>query len=240
MKRSFTTNEFYHLFNRGVDKRKIFLNKNDYIRFIHDLYEFNDIKPAFQFSRSNRHYVGRRTSNTSNIEDRNRRDRDCLVNIHVFTLMPNHHHGLIEQLTEGGISLFMKKLHGGYARAFNEKYKRSGYLFQGRFKEVYTKSDTQLAFLICYIHSNPLNIWKPNWKEKKLTDSEIKEALRFLENYRWSSHLDYMGIRNFPSVIHAEFLLKFFGGTKDYKIFFIDWLRQYKKNVEDVQGLTLE
>lgn len=225
MKRSFATDEFYHLFNRGVDKRKIFLDKSDHLRFIHDLYEFNDSKPALQFSRSN-------------IEDRRARDR--LVNIHAFTLMPNHHHGLIEQLKKDGITLFMKKLHGGYGRAFNEKHKRSGYLFQGRFKDVHVKGDIQLAYLVCYIHSNPLDIWRPDWKEKKLTTSEIKEALNFLENYRWSSHLDYLGIKNFPSIIHQDFLLKFFGGSEGYKEFFIDWLRQYEDKVKEIRDFTLE
>jgi len=211
------------------------MNKNDYVRFIHDLYEFNDSKPAPQFSRANRFYVGRRTSNINDCQA-----RDCLVNIHAFALMPNHHHGLIEQLKKNGLTLFMKKLHGGYGRAFNEKHKRSGYLFQGRFKDVHVKGDTQLAYLVCYIHSNPLDIWKSRWKEKKLTNSEIREALKFLEKYRWSSHLDYLGIENFPSVIHKDFLLKFFNGAKSYKEFFIDWLKQYQERIENIQDFTLE
>jgi len=236
MKRSFAINEFYHLFNRGVDKREIFLNRGDHIRFIHDLYEFNDINPAPEFSRHKN--VGHSTSHI--IFGRRNKNKDNLVNIHAFTLMPNHHHLLVEQIKEKGISLFMRKIHTGYTNAFNLKYKRSGHLFQGPFKDIYVKSDTQLAFLICYIHSNPLNIWKPGWKEKRLTNFEIKEALKFLENYRWSSHLDYLGIKNFPSVIHTNFLLKFFDGTKGYKEFFIDWIRQYKKNVEHFQDFILE
>lgn len=237
MSRYLAINEFYHLFDRGVEKRQIFMDKNDYFRFIHDLYEFNDVKPALQFGN-----VGRATSNTSsniasNIEERN---RDLLVNVHAFVLMPNHHHLLAEQLKDDGITLFMKKLHGGYARGFNEKHKRNGYLFQGRFKDVHVSRDKQLAHLVCYIHSNPLKIWKKNWKEKQLTKPEIKEALKFLEKYRWSSHLDYLGIKNFPSIINKEFLLEFFNGTEGYKKFFIDWLEQYEKNVDSIRKLVLE
>ena len=233
MGRIFATNEFYHLFNRGVDKRKIFMDRSDYLRFIHNLYEFNDVEPAPEFSRREQN-VG---FNKSHIEDLG--VRDCLVNLHAFVLMPNHHHGLAEQLKEGGITLFMKKLHIGYANAFNPKYERSGHLFQGAFKDVHVKDDIQLGHLVCYIHSNPLELWKSKWKEK-LSFSEIKEALKFLENYRWSSHLDYLGIKNFPSLINNKFLPEFFGGTEGYKEFFIDWLRQYKININSIQDLALD
>ena len=112
MRRSFATNGFYHLFNRGVDKREIFIDKNDYIRFIHDLYEFNDSQPAPEFSRRDQ-YVGRRVSH---IERTTREPRDLLVNLGVFVLMPNHHHVLVEQLQEGGIliapvgNIFLQKM----------------------------------------------------------------------------------------------------------------------------------
>src|SRR4030066_839531 len=113
MSRKFLTNGFYHIFDRGVEKRNIFRDNGDYVRFVHDLYEFNDKKPAPPYIRRDRN-VGRATSYIK---------RDKLVNLHVFVLMPNHHHLLIEPLKENGIYLFMKKLHSGYARGFNEKHK---------------------------------------------------------------------------------------------------------------------
>jgi len=152
-------------------------------------------------------------------------------------LMPNHHHLLIEPVREEGISLFIRKVHGGYSRAFNLKHKRKGHLFESPFKVIRVEDDIHLGFLICYLHSNPLDLWKSNWKEDKLTDSEIRQALKFLEKYHWSSHLDYLGIKNFPSVISKEFLLEFFDGTEGYKRFFIDWLVQYKKNIKHVRDI---
>jgi len=229
-KRHFAISELYHIFDRGVEKRNIFRDNNDYIRFIHDLYEFNDKKPAPPYVRRENN-VGHRMSYI---------ERDKLVNIHAFVLMPNHHHLIIEPIKENGAYLFMKKLHCGYARGFNEKYKRSGYLFQGRYKDVYIKNDKQLAHLICYIHSNPLSLWKENWKEKKLTKLEIKQAIKFLEKYKWSSHPDYWGIKNFSSVIDNKFLLEFFGGQEKYRKFFIDWLEQYQKNETYIQELMLD
>lgn len=234
MRRSFATNEFYHLFDRGVDKRKIFLNKSDYLRFIHDLYEFNDTKPAVEFSRLHKNVGGRVSHIAFPIT---REKRDILVKIHAFILMPNHHHLLVEQVREGGVSLFIRKLHTGYTGAFNLKYKRKGHLFQGPFKSIYVKDDIHLGFLICYLHSNSLDLWRPNWKRKELTNSEFKKALKFLESYHWSSHLDYLGTKNFPSLIDKEFLLEFFDGTEGYRKFFIDWLKQYKKNVNYIEEL---
>ena len=185
MKRSFTTNEFYHIFDRGVDKRKIFLDKRDYIRFMHDLYEFNDINPAKQFFRFKKEEenVGNRVSNiVSNIESNivlsAGRRREVLVKIHAFVLMPNHYHLLVEQIKEGGITLFIRKLHVGYTKAFNSRYKRVGHLLQGPFKSIHIEDDIHLGFLICYLHSNPLDLWKANWKKNKLTDLEIKQALK--------------------------------------------------------------
>jgi len=204
---------FYHIFNRGVEKRKIFMDNTDRIRFIHDLYEFNDERHAPDFSR--RDFLN---------GERKGDQRAKLVNLLAFCLMTNHHHLLCEEIKEGGVSLFIKKLHGGYARAFNEKHKRSGYLFQGRYKKVKIESDRHLLQEICYIHSNPLNLWKPRWKEGKLSSSDIKEAIRFLEKYRWSSHLDYMGKRNFPSVTERNFLSGVFEEYGGYNKFFIDWL----------------
>ena len=267
MRRSFTTNEFYHIFDRGVDKRKIFLDNRDYIRFIHDLYEFNDINPAPEFSRCYSKNVGSRVSHieshieshtvshiVSHIESeegiRRRQRRVELVKIHGFVLMPNHHHLLVEQIKEGGVSLFMRKLHSGYTNAFNLRYKRKGHLFQGPFKSIHVENDIHLGFLICYLHSNPLDLWKINWKKNNLTDSETKEALKFLEKYRWSSHPDYLGLKNFPSLINKalinkaliskEFLLEFFDGREGYKDFFVDWLSQYKKNINYLEELIFD
>lgn len=251
MKRKFFNSEFYHIYNRGVDKRKIYIDKSDYLRFIHDLYEFNDKNPAPQFSRAynieklQKHqervkYVGNEVPNIEKNEGEKKRDnRQKLVKIHSFALMPNHYHLLIEQIREDGITLFMKKMDGGYSRGFNEKHKRKGHLFESPFKSVYIKDDIHFGFLICYLHANVLDLWKKNWKEKKLSDQEINQALKFLEKYKWSSHLDYIGRKSFSSIINKEFLLDFFDGYKGYKEFFIDWLNQYQKNIKHIKDLTI-
>src|SRR3989344_5901259 len=94
-KPQFVTDYFYHIYNRGVEKRKIFSDKNDYFRFIHDLYEFNDKVSAlnlrYKLSSLKLHEVQPREVSKS------KRKRELLVEILAFCLMPNHFHLLIRQ-----------------------------------------------------------------------------------------------------------------------------------------------
>jgi len=167
--------------------------------------------------------------------------REKLVNIAVWCLMPNHYHLFLYPLADRGISKFHKKFGGGFTNFFNIKYKRNGVLFQGKYKRIKVTNDIQALQLICYMHANPLDLWKPNWKEKGLTNLEIKDALEFLEKkYRWSSHLDWWGIKNFPSLIDTDFMRRFFRTPAEYREFFIDWLRYYAKNINSIQKFILE
>ncbi len=115
--------KYYHVLNRGVDKRSIFMDEKDYLRFIHDLYEFNDVNPVRQINyyyKNNHpqfHVVRRR-------EIGDKPKRKLLVKIHFFALMKNHYHLLLSPVVENGIALFIKKLNGGYSRYFNEKNER--------------------------------------------------------------------------------------------------------------------
>lgn len=224
---------FYHTYNRGVEKRKLFLENSDYARAVHDLYEFNDRKAALNVVRRNDWFT------TTSIREKESREK--LVGIITWCLMPNHYHLFSSPIKDNGLYIFHKKFGGGFANFFNTKYKRSGTLFQGRYKKVLVDNDTQALQLICYIHSNPLDLWKPNWKEKGLTNLEIQNALKFLEKeYRWSSHLDWWGIKNFPSLIDADSMTRFFTNSEEYRKFFVDWLRYYEKNTQSVKNFIID
>ena len=192
--------EFFHLINRGVEKRDVFLKEGDYIRFIHDMYVFND-------TRSAPNYVVK--------ERQSERQRKLLIHIHAFCLMPNHYHLLVSLVREGGISLFMQKLNMGYAKYFNEKYERTGVLWQGVFRKQHVVRDAHFIYIPYYIHLNPLDFKYPDWRKGSLRDST--GALAYLRKYRWSSHLDYCGIRNFPSVIYRPYLTEIFGNRSRYE-----------------------
>ena len=225
-KPQFTNNEIYHLYNRGVEKRNVYLDKQDHYRFIHCLYEFNDQAPA-----NNLWYHFNKNS-----EVQPRYKGDPLIEILAFCLMPNHYHLLVRQKAKKGIVQFMQKLGTGYTMYFNQKYDRVGGLFQGRFKAVPVTQNSHLLYLPYYIHLNPLDLIMPEWRQKEI--KSWSEAIKYLENYRWSSHLDYMGKENFPSVTRRGFLLKIFGGSKKYKEGFLNWLREF--NLDSIKDLTFE
>ncbi|MBI2046249.1 MAG: transposase [Parcubacteria group bacterium] len=234
-------NEFFHLLNRGVDKRNIFLDERDYFRFIHNLFEFNDINNVNPNS-SNRVFKSKSHNSQwldigcPTIGKTERRPRKLLVNIHFFCLMPNHYHLLVSPLVENGISYFMKKLNMGYSKYFNEKYDRSGALFQGKYKSVHIERDAHFLWIPYYIHFNPLELKFPSWKHEKVSD--YKQAMKYLESYRWSSHLDYLGKKNFPSVTQRDFFLESFGGEKKYQNSVSESLSEI--NISDMENITLE
>ena len=198
--------EFSHLLNRGVDKRDIFLDKQDYHRFIYNLSIFNDAQDLDPNHN--------KRSDKESLESNFGINKQPLVHIHFFCLMPNHYHLMVSPVTEDGISRFMKKLNMGYARYFNEKNDRTGALFQGKYKSILIEKDAHFLYLPYYIHFNPLDLKIPEWREHKIRNP--KKALEYLYSYRWSSHRDYMGIKNFPCATQRKFFLELFGGEKKY------------------------
>jgi len=193
--------DFYHVFNRGVEKRKTFLSSGDYLRFIHDLYVFND-------ERSAPNYI------TKERQRESLHSRKLLVYIHAFCLMPNHYHLLISPAIENGIPLFIKKLAMGYAKYFNEKYSRSGSLWQGKYKKKLIEKDAHYLYIPYYIHLNPLDLSMPGWRNGKIINTQ--RAIEKLRDYRWSSHLDYSGIKNFPSILYKNEISELLGPQKNY------------------------
>ncbi len=225
-----------------MERIKLFLEDSDYFRGVHDLYEFNDTMAASNLRRSIVRFTkSNNLSNNSAKSNNLDKPREKLVDIGVWSLMPNHYHLFSSPIKDNGLPVFHKKFGVGFANFFNTKYERSGALFQGRYKKVPVVNDNQALQLICYIHANPLDLWKPNWKEKGLTNSEIQNALKFLEKeHRWSSHLDWWGIKNFPSLIDTKLMSRFFKDSEEYRKFFTDWLRYYEKNTQDIKKFIIE
>ncbi|MCL5667083.1 MAG: transposase [Patescibacteria group bacterium] len=119
-----------------------------------------------------------------------------------YCLMPNHFHFLIRQNTEIAISDFISKLCSSYGKFFNKKYEHAGGLFQDQFKAVRVENDSQLLWASAYIHNNP----------------KTAGLVQKLEDYAWSSYLDYIGKRQ-GTLCDKEFILKMIGGAEKYKRF---------------------
>jgi REP element-mobilizing transposase RayT len=170
--------EFYHVYNRGADKRILFTTSADYQRFLQTLYLANTSK---QFVLRD---VLRLGLSVYKIEK-----QDELVAIGTYCLMPNHFHLLITPLVEGGVAKFMNKLGTSYSSYFNKKYDRTGTLFEGRFKAKHASYDEYLKYLYSYIHLNPIKLMS---QTDAISTKEL--TLDFLRNYKYSSYQDYLGI----------------------------------------------
>ncbi len=231
IKPQFVIGEIYHIYNRGVEKRNVFLKDSDFLRFIYDLSEFNDEGSAIPLKLRQKRYE---------VEPRTSFAKKPLVDILAFSLMPNHFHLLLREKKEKGIIRFMQKLGTGYTMYFNKKQERVGSLFQGRFKAKLINREEYLEYILYYIHFNCLKLIDPKWSEKMIQD--YQKAINQLETYRWSSHLDYIGTKNFPSVTQREFLLKIIGGEEEYKNTIKEWLRSIsqKVKIEEFRDLTIE
>jgi putative transposase len=188
--------EFYHVMNCGVDKRNIVLDDADRRRFVRNLFEMNDSNPVFN------------TSRRFAIVEPVRHERDPLVQIHGWCLMNNHYHLLISELQENGVPRFLQKINMGYSKYFNEKYDRSGALFQGKTKKVLIDDESHYLYILLYIHFNPLDYLAGarDWRVKEIPS--ILGAKKLLSEYQWCSYRDYLGIGKYSAVITGSQLFE--------------------------------
>lgn len=194
---AFKDGEFYHIYNRGVERRTIFLGYRDYERFLRALDLFNDQAIVSNFARLLD--VQGETSNNTKVS---------LIDIVCFCLMPNHFHLLVRQRGEDGITKFMRKLGTGYTMYFNKKNHRTGVLFEGAFKAVHVDADEQLNHLPRYIHLNPLELIERGWKGQGVKHWE--RASTFLQQYPWSSYTHFLGTRGYGSILNTGLISQYF------------------------------
>ena len=218
--------EYYHIYNRGTDKREIFMAQHDYARFLALLYVCNSVNIV---NIANHLRKGRSFSELFDTK------RDgTLVDIGAYCLMPNHFHLLIREKQEGGITLFMKKLLTAYSMYFNQKNARTGALFEGRFKSKHVDSDEYLKYLFSYIHLNPVKIIDPDWKENGIKDRE--KAKEYLEKYQYSSYHEYMGMtRQESGIVRMNAFPEYFIKPQDFIGFLDDWLFFKDKQLEKLE-----
>lgn len=202
-KQNFAPSEFYHLYNRGTDKRIIFLDRQDYNHFLFLMYVCNTTK-SIELRNINENF------------DRG----ENIVDIGAFCLMPNHFHILIKEKNEIGISKYMLKLMTSYSMYFNKKYKRTGKLYEGVFKSTHANNDNYLKYLYSYTHLNPAKLIDKNWKENK--QKNITNLLQYVFNYQYSSLKEYLNL-DFKIVSPAPFPT-YFKKPIEHKKELFEWL----------------
>jgi REP element-mobilizing transposase RayT len=190
--RMFTSGSMVHVYNRGNNKEKIFLDDQDYKCFLLRL----GIALGVEEKELNKNELTSLPYSRVRITSMDKGD----FHLHAFCLMPNHFHLLIEQKGEAPISKLISRICTSYAKYLNLKYKRVGHVFQDQFKSVLIESNPQLMWVSAYIHMNPVK------------DSLVREP--FL--YQWSSYNDYIVGRNLP-IIQTDFLISTFGNLNNFK-----------------------
>lgn len=218
-KTPFVENEYYHIYSRGVEKRKIFMNAKDYNRFVALLYVMNQDAPFIM---------------GNFLRDKNRSLKDVfmeekeksLVSILGYCLMPNHFHLILHERTEGGISKFMNKLLTAYSMYFNIKYERSGPLFTRPFRSEHISNESQYMYIFSYVHLNPISIINKGWKEDGVKNK--KEATKFLEQYKFSSYQDFLEKKRSESAIVDFSLIPEY--IKNMKMDFYTQEKLFKEN----------
>lgn len=221
--------EFYHVYNRGNGRQQIFFDDNDYRRFIKLLFVCNSLKS-----------VNFRDDIIEKKIDAWDFDRgETIVSIGAWVLMPNHFHIYItspedspeDRLRgENNISIFMRKVCTAYSKYVNTKYQRTGSLFEGRFKSVHISDDIQAKYLFSYIHLNPIKLFQKSWKEEGIKNQT--EAMVFLDEYKWSSYQDYLGIiQSENKILDKKNFLNYFTDKESFKKEIFEWFKLFPKTV---------
>jgi putative transposase len=210
----------YHIFSRGVNRTPIFYQKKDYQRFL-DLIKychFADYPIKFSKLKS--------LSNKERGKIKSRL-KENFVEFIAYSLMPNHFHFVLKQKIENGISQFINRLLNSYTKFFNTKYKRSGPLFEGRFKAVLIESDSQFHHVVRYVHLNPYS-------------SLVVKTLNELLVYPWSSFPEYLSKSEVLEICEEkQLILSEFANVKSFKEFTLNQA-DYQRRLEEIKHLLLE
>ena len=195
--------EYYHVFNRGNNKQKIFLDKRDYIRFLFLTLYFQSPTIFYNIGRQVSYFIKNNVFNVS-IDNDIEIIKKRYIELVSFILMPNHFHLILLEKEEDGISRYMQRVLDAYTKYFNTKYEKSGHLFQGPFKFVHVKDNDQLLYLSTYIHRNIKEL--KNWRNTE-------------HLYTWSSYQDYIKKNRWKNLLSHQIITEQFSNKDDYKNF---------------------
>lgn len=203
--RVFEEGGYYHVYNRGVEKRTIFEDAVDYKKFIAFLKFYlveqalQDLQgPTLKKDKVNLPPPSRRANNFANE-----------IDLHAYCLMPNHFHLFVRQNGEYSISSFMQSLITKYVIYFNKRHRRVGSLFQGKYRAVRIESEAQFTYLSKYIHRNPL------------PDHPTRSDLEGLQEYKYSSYRNYLK-RFTQTWVKTDDILSYFSTSNlanSYRVF---------------------
>lgn len=216
----FANGEYYHVFNRGVEKRPTFTNKYEFLRA-------KDTLSFYRFAELPIRYSKYLNLNKKAKEEfmNGFGENNLQIEILAFCFMGNHFHFLLKQEKDNGIVKFMAKFQNSYTKYFNTKHQRVGPLFQGVFKAVHVGNDEQLLHVSRYIHLNPVN--------------GFMVSSGSLADYLWSSYPEYLGLID-RSIVNTNQVLNFFNkDRKEYQKFVMDEA-DFKMKLNNIEHLLID
>lgn len=193
--KTYAPQSYYHVYARGINKQDIFLDKNDYGYFI---------------KLFNRYLTKNKLTNTNGLPYPYYGD---VLELTVFCLMPNHFHLLIYQHESESMSKFMRSLMTSYSRYFNKKYKRTGALFESRYKAARISNESYLQHISRYIHLNP----------------------RYWRRYQYSSLPYFLGEQSEQQWLRPGKIMHMFSSTSNYLEFLNDY-EDRKKVLSEIKN----
>ncbi len=216
------TNEIYHVFNRGIDRRPTFTDKRECQRALETIRFYRFISPPVKLSR----FLSLPAEEQIKITQQRAKINNELVDILSFCLMPNHFHFLLRQSADRGISIFISQLQNSFTRYFNTKHERVGPLFLDQFKTVRIETDEQFIHVSRYIHLNPYS-------------SFVIKDIKDLESYQWSSFPEYIAQDEQEDICKKDTILSFFKNTEEYKKFVFDQA-DYQRELDRIKHLIID
>jgi putative transposase len=219
--KTYVENGYYHIYNRGVEKRLIFQDEQDYGVYLSYLKEYLSQKDEKELRNKldSKNLSGKEKDKTWKLIRMNNFYHE--ITLLAYCLMPNHFHIFIKQINSDSIDKFMNSLSTRYAMYFNRKYKRTGPLYQDVYKAVLINNEGQFLHISRYIHKQALCLQGVPLQEQP------------------SSYLEYIGKRN-TTWVHPEEILEFFSKTNpnlSYESFLAE---DTSFNMENMENLTLE
>lgn len=216
----FANDEFYHVFNRGIDRRPTFTSKREYKHALETMkyYQYADL--PLRLSKYSELPLEDKVQLLMLLQKKDSK----YVDIIAYCLMPNHFHFLLQQKQPNGVSKFLANFTNSYTKYFNAKNRRNGPLFQGLFKAVHIETNEQLLHVSRYIHLNPLMSFLVNGEE--------------LESYSYSSYQEYLEKLTVP-FCKSQIILDQFTQNSTYKEFVMDQIA-YAYELKKIQHLLLE
>ena len=216
--------EWYHCYNRGVDKRLVFMDERDCERFLLLLFLCNDTDSRVDL---------RELEHIHTLETflaRREYVRGApLVEIGAYALMQNHIHIILKQYEENGIGLFMQKVFTGYTMYFNKKCARTGALFAGSYKSKHISKDDYFKQAIQYVLLNPIELFEPNWKKGVGNIRAIEKRLR---EYRYSSLPDFFGRKRPEARITGDIRSEYFDSVPSLGRMLAEAQAYYRENAK--------